>query len=211
MRLTLHTFLTLDGVLQAPGGPDEDPSDGFTYGGWSVPFDDEDFGAAMTGYFEHAEAFLLGRRTYEIFAGFWPHVQGTEMDGPIAQKLNALPKYVASTTLNSLQWENSQLISGDVADAVRKLKEQPGGELQVHGSGALATYLIDQQLVDEFRLITYPVYLGTGKRLFADGVRPGALRMLNSFTMPGGVIVATYEFAGAPTYGSYALDGPATE
>jgi dihydrofolate reductase len=206
MRLTLHTFLTLDGVLQAPGGPEEDASDGFEHGGWSVPYGDEDDGAnPMEAWFEQADAFLLGRRTYEIFAGFWPQAKGTEMDGPIAEKLNTLPKYVASTTLTSVEWENAQLISGDVADAVRKLKEQPGGELQVHGSGALATYLIDQGLVDEFRLLTYPVYLGTGKRLFADGVRPGALRMVSSSTTSSGVIIATYEAAGVPTYGSYAL------
>jgi dihydrofolate reductase len=208
MRVTLHTFLTLDGVLQAPGAPEEDTSGGFPHGGWSVPFGDQDDQGVnpMEGWFERADAFLLGRTTYEIFAGFWPHVTGTEFDGPIAQKLNSLPKYIASTTLDSVEWENSQLITGDVAEAVRKLKEQPGGELQVHGSGALATYLVDQQLVDEFRLITYPVYLGTGKRLFADGVRPGTLRMLDCTTMPGGVIVATYEFAGDPTYGAYTLD-----
>jgi dihydrofolate reductase len=209
MRLTLHTFLTLDGVLQAPGGREEDTSDGFEHGGWSVPFGDEDENGdnPIAGWFDRAEAFLLGRRTYEIFAGFWPHVtEGSPMYSPVSEKLNTLPKYVASTSLDSVDWQNSQLISGDVADTVRKLKEQPGGELQVHGSGALATYLIDQQLVDEFRLITYPVYLGTGKRLFADGVRPGTLRMLTNSTMPNGVIVATYEFAGAPTYGSYTLD-----
>jgi len=204
MRLTLHTFLTLDGVLQAPGGPGEDDDDGFPHGGWSVPYDDEDFGVAMTGYFEHAEAFLLGRRTYEIFAAYWPHADTT--DNPIAQKLNALPKYVASTTLDSLEWENSQLIGGDVADAVGKLKEQPGDELQVHGSGALATYLIDHGLVDEYRLLTFPVYLGTGKKLFADGVRPGALRLLTSSTTSTGVVVSNYAVAGAPSYGTYGLD-----
>ena len=154
MRLTLHTFLTLDGVLQAPGGPEEDTSDGFEHGGWSVPFGDEDFGNAMNGWFQHAEAFLLGRKTYEIFAGYWPHVKGTDMDGPIAEKLNGLPKYVASTTLASLDWQNSQLIEGDVADAVRTLKEKPGGELQVHGSGALIRWLLENELVDEITLLT---------------------------------------------------------
>jgi dihydrofolate reductase len=206
MRLTLHTFLTLDGVLQAPGGPEEDPSGGFEHGGWTVPFADPDFGKTMEGWFEQAEAFLLGRRTYEIFAGYWPHVQGTDEDGLIAQKLNTLPKYVASTTLDNVDWSNSQLLGGDVADALRKLKEQPGAELQVHGSGALATHLIDQGLVDEFRLLTFPVHLGTGKRLFADGVRPGALRLLSSSTTSTGVVIATYEAAGAPSYGTYALD-----
>jgi dihydrofolate reductase len=206
MRLTLHTFLTIDGVLQAPGGPEEDPSNGFEHGGWSVPFGDEDFGNAMEGWFQQAEAFLLGRTTYEIFASYWPHVQGTDQDGPIADKLNGLPKYVASKTLDRVDWQNSQLVSGDVADAVRKLKEQPGDELQVHGSGALATYLIDHGLVDEYRLLTFPVHLGTGKRLFAEGVRPGALRLLSSSTTSTGVIIATYAAAGAPSYGTYSLD-----
>lgn len=207
MRLVLHQFLTLDGVLQAPGGTEEDPSDGFRHGGWSVPYGDEDDNGVnpMDGWFDRAEAFLLGRRTYEIFAGFWPYAAGTGMDGPIAQKLNSLPKYVASTTLDTVDWEHAQLISGDVGDTVRKLKEQPGGELQVHGSGALASYLIDQGLFDEYRLLIYPVYLGTGKRLFADGTRPGALRMLSCTTMSSGVIIATYEAAGAPGYGSYSL------
>jgi dihydrofolate reductase len=201
MRLTLHTFLTLDGVLQAPGGPEEDPSDGFQHGGWTVPYADDEFGNPMVTWFEEAEAFVLGRRTYDIFASYWPHADTT--DNPIAEKLNRLPKYVASTTLDSVDWQNSQLLSGDVADAVRKLKEQPGGELQVHGSGALATYLLDQGLVDEFRLLTFPVYLGTGKKLFADGVRPGALRLLKSWSTSAGVVISTYEAAGEPEYGTY--------
>ena len=207
MRLTLHQFLTLDGVLQAPGGREEDTSDSFEHGGWSVPYGDGDETGEnpMEAWFSRAEAFLLGRTTYEIFAGFWPHATGTDFDGPIAQQLNSLPKYVASTTLDSVGWENSQLITGDVADAVRRLKEQPGGELQIHGSGALATYLIHHQLIDEYRLLTYPVYLGTGKRLFADGLRPGALRMLSSSTTSAGVVISTYEAAGSPSYGSYAL------
>lgn len=203
MRLTLHTFLTLDGVLQAPGGPQEETSGGFPHGGWSFPYNDEDFGNAMDGWFRKADAFLLDRRTYEIFANHWPHV---ESDDPVTVGVNTLPKHVASTTLSSLEWNNSHLIEGDVADAVRKLKEQPGGELQVHGSGAVATYLVDHQLVDEFRLLTFPDYLGTGKRLFADGVRPGALMLLSSSTTSTGVVIATYEAAGEPTYGSFALD-----
>jgi dihydrofolate reductase len=206
MRLTLHTVLSLDGVLQAPGGPDEDTDSGFEHGGWSVPFIEEDFGNAMDGWFQRAEAFLLGRRTYEIFASYWPHVKGTEEDGPVAEKLNSLPKYVASTTLTSVDWENSQLLSGDVAEAVRKLKEQPGDELQVHGSGALATYLIDHELVYEYRLLTFPVHLGTGKKLFAEGVRPGALRLLSSSTTSTGAVITTYEPDGAPQYGTFALD-----
>ncbi|MDQ1486257.1 MAG: hypothetical protein QOJ62_1950, partial [Actinomycetota bacterium] len=133
MRLTLHTFLTLDGVMQAPGGPEEDPDGRFEHGGWSFPYGDEDFGAAMTGWFTNADAFLLGRKTYQIFNSYWP--RHNNAGDPIANKLNALPKYVASTTLDSVDWENSSLLGGDVASEVAKLKEQPGNELQVHGSG----------------------------------------------------------------------------
>jgi dihydrofolate reductase len=204
MRLTLHTFLTIDGVMQAPGGPDEDRDGQFPHGGWSFPYGDEDFGAAMTGYFAHVSAFLLGRRTYEIFASHWPKV--TDANDPIAGKLNGLPKYVASTTLKSLDWVGSELISGDVPEQVARLKERPGGELQVHGSGGLAHTLIAHNLVDEYRLLTFPVHLGSGKKLFADGLPAGALRLTGSSTTSTGVVIATYEPAGQPRYGSYALD-----
>jgi dihydrofolate reductase len=206
MRLTLHTFLTLDGVLQAPGGPDEDRDGGFTHGGWSFPYGDQDFGAAVGGWFEHASAFLLGRQTYEIFASHWPLV--TDPGDPVASKLNALPKYVASTTLTSADWNNTTLIgsSGDLAAEVVKLKEQPGDELQVHGSGALAHTLIEHDLVDEYRLLYFPVHLGTGKKLFRDGAPPAALRLVSATTTSTGVIIATYQPAGPVQYGSYALD-----
>jgi dihydrofolate reductase len=204
MRLTLHTFLTLDGVMQAPGGPDEDRDGGFEHGGWSFPYGDEDFGVTMTGWFTHADAFLLGRKTYEIFASHWPKV--TDADDPIAGKLNALPKYVASTTLRSADWRNSSLISGDVAAEVAKLKQRPGDELQVHGSGDLAHTLIEHDLIDEYRLLIFPVHLGSGKKLFADGVTAAAMRLLSSSTTSTGVVIATYEPAGSVKHGSYALD-----
>lgn len=206
MRLTLHTFLTLDGVMQAPGAPDEDRDGGFAHGGWSFPFGDQDFGAAVGGWFEHASAFLLGRKTYEIFAGHWPLV--TDPGDPVASKLNALPKYVASTTLTSADWNNSTLIggSGDLAAEVAKLKEQPGDELQVHGSGALAHTLIEHDLVDEYRLLYFPVHLGTGKKLFRDGAAAAALRLVSATTTSTGVIIATYQPAGPVQHGSYALD-----
>jgi dihydrofolate reductase len=205
MRLTLHTFLTLDGVMQAPGGRTEDESDGFEHGGWLVPYDDEDMGAAMVGWFENADAFLLGRRTYEIFAASWPNV--TSPDDPIATRLNTLPKYVASRTLDDVSWSGAELIDGDVAERVAELKSRPGRELQVHGSGDLAQTLMRHDLIDEYRLLIYPVLLGDGRRLFADGTVPSALRLVDSRTTGAGVTVNTYEPVGRPTYGSFEL-GP---
>jgi dihydrofolate reductase len=204
MRLTLHTFLTLDGVMQAPGGPDEDPDGRFEHGGWSFPYGDQDFGETMAGWFANVDAFLLGRKTYEIFHGHWPRV--TDPDDPIASKLNTLPKYVASTTLASVEWRNSSLLTGDIATEVAKLKQQPGNELQVHGSGGLAQTLIEHDLIDEYRLLLFPVHLGSGKKLFREGARAAALRLTHSTTTSTGVIIATYEPAGSARYGSYALD-----
>jgi dihydrofolate reductase len=206
MRLTLHTFLTLDGVMQAPGGPDEDRDGGFVHGGWSFPYGDADFGTAMTGWFEHASAFLLGRKTYEIFSGYWPRV--TDPGDPIATKLNALPKYVASATLASTDWQNSSILAGDVVAEVAKLKEQPGDELQVHGSGGLAHTLIDHDLIDEYRLLFFPVHLGSGKKLFREGAQAAALRLTGATTTGAGVVIATYQPAGPVRHGSYALDEP---
>jgi len=202
MRLTLHTFLTLDGVMQAPGGPDEDRDGGFEHGGWSFPYGDADFANAVTGWFENADAFLLGRKTYEIFSGYWPN--HNDAADPIASKLNALPKYVASTTLKSADWNNSQLLSANVVDEVTKLKAQPGNELQVHGSGNLAQTLIEHDLIDEYRLLYFPVHLGSGKKLFADGAKSAALKLLTTTTTSTGVVIATYEPAGPARYGSYA-------
>lgn len=204
MKLTLHTFLSLDGVLQAPGGPDEDTDGGFPYGGWSFPYGDEGFGTAVAGWFASADAFLLGRRTYQIFAGHWPKV--TEPDNPIATKLNALPKYVASRTLHQLAWHNASLLGGDVVSEVGKLKEQPGNELQVHGSGNLAHTLIDHGLVDEYRLFTFPVHLGTGKKLFRDGAKAAALELVSCTTTSTGVVITTYVPGGEVRVGSYAAE-----
>ena len=204
MRLTLHMFLTLDGVLQAPGTPEEDTDGGFAYGGWSFPYGDEDFGAAVDGWFANADAFLLGRRTYDIFSAHWPRV--TDPDNPVADKLNRLPKYVASTTLGRVEWNNSSLLGSDVVSDVAKLKEQPGRELQVHGSGALAQTLIEHDLVDEYRLLYFPVHLGTGKRLFPEGGSARALKLTDSRTTSTGVIIATYQPDGPVRLGSYALE-----
>lgn len=204
MRLTLTTFLTLDGVVQAPGGRDENPSGGFEHGGWLVPYADDDMMQAMAGFFAEADAFLLGRRTYEMFAAYWPKV--TDPDDPIASRLNSLPKYVASRTLEDVSWEGSKLLKRDLATEVAELKRRPGGELQVHGSGVLAQTLLQHDLIDEYRLLTYPVVLGAGRRLFADRTKPAALRLLGSKTTSTGVTVNVYEAAGEPTYGTFELE-----
>jgi dihydrofolate reductase len=204
MKLTVTTFLSLDGVMQAPGGPEEDPSDGFDLGGWLVPYADEGMGEAIVTWFETADAFLLGRKTYEIFAGHWPHV--TDENDPVATKLNALPKYVASRTLDTAEWTNTTVLTGDVVKEITELKNRPGRDLQVHGSADLIQTLIRSDLVDEYRLFVHPVVLGRGKRLFGSGAVPGALRLVDTRTTGSGIAIHTYERAGAPTFGSFALD-----
>ncbi|MET9410986.1 dihydrofolate reductase family protein [Streptomyces sp. NPDC002935] len=200
-KLTLTAFVTLDGVHQAPGGPEEDPSGGFEQGGWSVPYGDEDFGRFMTDVFSNVDAFLLGRRTYEIFAGYWPKI--TDPADPIASKLNALPKYVPSSTLTQPAWEGTTVITGDLGREVAALKERTEGELQVHGSAALAQSLFALDLVDTLHLLTFPVVLGAGRRLFAEGAAPTAVRHAGGTTTGAGVAIHTYEREGRPTYGSY--------
>jgi dihydrofolate reductase len=207
MRLTVTTFQTLDGVMQAPGGPDEDRDGGFEHGGWLVPHVDEEFGAFMDETFRRPAAFLLGRRTYEIFASHWPHVQD---DDPVARQLNALPKYVASRTLQDpLDWSGARVLGGgeELVARVRELKAADAdGELQVHGSAGLLQTLLAEELVDELRLLTFPVVLGTGKRLFGQGVAPAGLRLAESRTTSAGVVIGVYEHAGRPAYGAVGLD-----
>lgn len=199
MELSVTTFITLDGVYQAPGGPEEDPSDGFPHGGWSAPFDDEDFGEFMVSVFDRVDAFLLGRRTYEIFAGYWP--EHDDPADPIAHRLNTLPKYVATHTLDKADWFGSELLHGDLVKEVTELKARPGRELQVHGSGDLVHTLLANGLVDTLNVLTFPVILGTGKRLFVEGAQPTGLALTASRTTSTGVMIGTYRKQGAPEYG----------
>ncbi len=200
MRLTLTTFITLDGVYQGPGGPTEDESGGFTQGGWLVPFFDDRLGQFIGSVFDEADGFVLGRKTYEIFAGSWP--KNTDPNDPVASRLNNLPKYVASRTLTAVDWNNSTLLGADVEGEVAALKKSPGRELQIHGSGALAQSLFDAGLIDTMRLIVFPVVLGSGKRLFAEGRTPSSFRLAHAISTSTGVGAHTYELTGAPTYGT---------
>jgi len=166
MKLTVHEFLTLDGVMQGPGGAAEDTTGGFSRGGWLIPYADEDFGVIVSSWFSQAEAILLGRTTYTLMHGYWSQV--TDQDNVVAAALNGRPKYVASATLRDPEWQHTTVLSGDITDQVRRLKERPGGELQVHGSAGLASALHQAGLIDEYRLLTAPVTVGKGKRLFRD-------------------------------------------
>jgi dihydrofolate reductase len=199
--LAVNTFMSLDGVMQAPGGPDEDPTGGFTFGGWGVPyFDDE-----MMRQVAESEPYelLLGRGTYEIFAAHWPHDEG-----PIADQLNGTRKHVASTTLRQVEWNNSTLITGDVAEYVRELKRQDGPEIQVHGSPGLIQTLLRHDLIDEYRLWFLPVVLGGGKRFFGDGTIPGAMKLVDSKVSKTGVTINTYRRAGDIETGSFEFEEP---
>ncbi|MGH9119682.1 MAG: dihydrofolate reductase family protein [Acidimicrobiales bacterium] len=198
-KLVVGEFVSLDGVVQAPGAPDEDTDGGFGHGGWTVPLFNEEIGQAMTDVIGRAGALLLGRRTYDIFAASWPLVGD---DDPIAATLNRIPKYVASRTLTSAAWNNSTILTGDVAEGVAKLKDQPGGEIQVAGSSQLIQTLMSHDLVDEYRLLVFPVLLGSGKRLFAEGTIPSGLALLESTTSSTGVVMSTYERRGEVAYGA---------
>jgi dihydrofolate reductase len=190
MQLTSTTFLSLDGVMQGPGGPTEDPSGGFKQGGWMVPYADEAMGRFVTDWFAAADAFLLGRTTYEIMAAYWPQVTD---DDEVAGKLNSLPKHVVSRTLDKVTWNNSTLIKGDLVAEIMKLKAKPGQELQIHGSGKLAQTLIRHGLIDEYRLWFHPVVLGSGKRLFPEGQSAVRLKLIETKVTGAGVVIHVYQ------------------
>jgi dihydrofolate reductase len=202
-KVVVGTFLTVDGVMQAPGGPDEDREGDFEHGGWSFHYWDDVMGKLIVESTLKAGALLLGRKTYEIFAAHWPHVSG---DDPVAAKLNSVPKYVASRTLDEVTWNNATLIQGDVAEAVARLKDEPGDEIQVTGSGELTQTLIEHDLVDAYRLWIFPLVLGEGKRLFARGTVPAALKLVDTKISSTGVAIHSYERAGDVEYGSFALE-----
>jgi dihydrofolate reductase len=202
-KLAINTFLSLDGVMQAPGAPEEDPTQDFGHGGWSVGYWDDAMGQRMGELMGQPFDLLLGRKTYEIFAAHWPY-----SDEPAADVLNSARKYIASRTLDRVGWENSSLLEGDAAAAVAALKAQDGPEIQVHGSSDLIQTLLDHDLVDEFRLWIFPAVLGSGKRLFGDGAIPAGLRLVDSTVASTGVIITTYVREGDIKYGSFALEEP---
>jgi dihydrofolate reductase len=201
-KLIVSTFLTLDGVMQAPGGPGEDDDNGFTHGGWSFNHWDERMGEVMAAAMSVPFDLLLGRRTYDIFAAHWPNA--SDEDG--AKPLNDATKYVASRGNPTLEWSGSVQLKGDAAKAITELKQEEGPELQVHGSGNLIQTLLRHNLVDEFRLWVFPVVLGSGKKLFAEGTVPAELTLVDSVVSTTGVTIGTFLPAGGVTTGSFALD-----
>jgi dihydrofolate reductase len=199
-KLVVSTFLTLDGVMQAPGGPGEDDSGGFAYGGWSVTYWDEQIGQVMGEAMRPPFDLVLGRKTYDIFAAYWPHAP--EEAG--AKPLNDATKYVASRSHPALEWSRSVLIEGDVATSVATLKQEDGPELQVHGSANLIQTLLRHNLIDQYRLWVFPLVIGSGKRLFAEGAIPAGLKLVDSVVSTTGVVMGTYEPAGKIVLGSFA-------
>jgi len=197
-KLIVQAFVTLDGVMQAPGAPEEDNSGGFTHGGWSVSYADEQVGQFMAEATSKPFAMVLGRKTYDIMAAFWP----TAPEDEGAKTFNEATKYVASRTRPTLEWSNSVLLEGDAADAIAALKAEDGPELQVHGSPNLIQTLLRHNLVDQFRLMVFPVVVGPGKRLFGEGTTPSALRLLDGKLSPSGVVLGTYEPTGKLVTGS---------
>ncbi len=206
-KLIASTFVSLDGVMQAPGGPDEDPAS-FPFGGWTFPYWDEETDISASGFDGKGRELVLGRRTYEIFEAYWPYQAA---DNPIAQTLNADRKHVASRTLTKLEWNNSTLLRGDAAAAVAALKAEPGPDLQIIGSGNLIQTLQAASLIDQYHVWTFPVVLGRGKRLFEAGAKAGALRLVASQTSKKGVVMSTYVPAGEIVAGSFVESEPSAK
>jgi dihydrofolate reductase len=198
MKLAATEFLTLDGVYQGPGGPDEDRRGGFDRGGWQAPFADEETGRFITSVYARMDALLLGRKTWEIWETYWPHHDSGD---PVSHGINVLPKYVPSTTLKDPTWQNTHVIDRDVEAAVRELKAKPGRDLLLQGSGGLLRWLLERDLVDELNLLVYPVVLGQGLRLFPEQGQTHALALIESKTTPTGVTIQTYRPAGRATFG----------
>jgi dihydrofolate reductase len=219
--LIVNAFVTLDGVMQAPGGPEEDPTGGFSLGGWSVNYWDDTMNAAMAKDLDQPFDLLLGRRTYEIFAAHWPYAgdaeraerggDASDIEDPAGEALNSARKYVASRTLDTVTWNNSRLLEGDVGDAVASLKAQDGPPIFVHGSSDLIQTLLADGLVDELRVWIFPVVVGPGKRLFGEGTQASGLRLVDVTTSTTGVVIATYRPAGPIERGSFAFDDPTPE
>jgi dihydrofolate reductase len=198
-KIVVNAFLTLDGVMQAPGGPDEDREGGYIHGGWQAPYVDDVMGRLVVEGFADADGFILGRKTYEIFAGYWPKI--TDPDNAIAAALNTRPKYVFSRSLERVAWNNATLIEGDAVAEIRKLQQQPGRSLQVWGSTDLLQTMLKHDLIDEFRLMIFPLVLGSGKRLFGSGTVPLALEQVASVTSTKGATFHRFERGGKPGYG----------
>ena len=205
-RIVVATFVSLDGIMQAPGGPQEDPTGGFTLGGWTAPHFDEALGGAMGEIFGRPFDLLLGRKTYDIFAAHWPHV--TDPNDPIAGLFNQITKYVASRTEPSFSWQNSQWLGADTVATLQRLRGEDGPDLLVQGSSELLQALWRHGLVDEFSVLTFPLLLGQGKRLFGDGVVPAGLKLVKSKTYPTGVVVTNYQPDGAVKTGDFQLAEP---
>jgi dihydrofolate reductase len=204
-QLVASTSVSLDGVMQAPGGPEEDPTSAFAFGGWAFPYWDETLDLTGRGFEGPGREIVLGRRTYEMFARFWPNLPA---DDPNARSMNAAKKYVASRTLKTLHWENSVLLTGDAVEAMAALKAQPGNDLQIVGSGNLIQSLQAASLIDEYIVWTFPVILGHGKRLFEPTAKPGALRLIDTKASATGVVMSTYVPAGDIPVGSFARAEP---
>ena len=206
-KLVVNTFVTLDGVMQAPGGPEEDPTGNFKYGGWSFNYWDDMMGKVMSEFMEKPFELLLGRRTYEIFAAHWPYIK----NDPTADKFNATKKYVVSKTITKLNWKNSYLIKNNIATEINELKKQDGPELQVHGSSNLIKTLINENLVDLINIWTFPLTVGKGKQLLGDGTNAINLKLIDIKSSSTGVIISTYQPAGELKLGSFALENETEE